>query len=59
MHANGPALNFVRVSALFHCPPLNNITKIKLSQQTTKPRIEFERVLQTVFFHSKSILLFV
>jgi len=34
---NGPALTIVRVCALFHCPPLNNFTKIKLSQQTTKP----------------------
>ena len=34
---NGPALSYVRVSALFHCPPLNNITKIIFSQQTTKP----------------------
>lgn len=45
MAINGLALNFVWVSALFHYPPLNNITKIKLSQQTTKPRIEFERML--------------
>ena len=34
---NGPVLGLVRVSAAFHCPPLNNFTKIKLSQQTTKP----------------------
>ncbi|MDY6801505.1 MAG: hypothetical protein SVU94_09810, partial [Bacteroidota bacterium] len=33
---NGPALTIVRVCAVFHCPPLNNFTKIKLSQQTTK-----------------------
>ena len=45
---NGPALSLARVSALFHCPPLNNITKIKLSQQTTKPRVEFDGVLHTV-----------
>ena len=50
MRPNGPALSFVRVSALFHCPPLNNFTKIKLSQQTTKPRMEFERVLYAVFY---------
>jgi hypothetical protein len=43
---NGPLLNFVRVFAAFHCQPLNNFTKIKLSQQTTKPRIEFEQLLQ-------------
>ena len=48
MHHNGLLLNFVRVSAAFHCPPLNNFTKIKLSQQTTKPRIEFEQLLQIV-----------
>ena len=46
---NDPVLNFVRVSALFHCPPLNNFTKIILSQQTTKPRIEPERMLAVVF----------
>ena len=34
---NGPVLGLVRVSAAFHCPPLNNFTKIKLSHQTTKP----------------------
>ena len=49
MQHNGPALSFVRVSALFHCPPLNNFTKIKHSQRTTKPRMEFERVLAVVF----------
>ncbi len=48
MHPNGLALSLVRVSALFRYPPLNNFTKIKHSQQTTKPRIEFERVLQIV-----------
>ena len=47
---NGSALSLVRVSALFHCLPLNNIIKIKLSQLTTKPRIEFERVLGFVSF---------
>jgi len=45
---NGPVLSLARVSALFHCPPLNNITKIKLSQQTTKPRVELEHVLYVV-----------
>jgi len=50
MHHNGLLLNFVRVSAAFHCPPLNNMTKIKLSQQTTKPRIEFEQLLGTVCY---------
>jgi len=48
MPYNGPALGLVRVSAVFHCPPLNNFTKIILSQQTTKPRIEPERMLTVV-----------
>ena len=45
MEPNGPVLSLARVSVLFHCPQLNNHTKIKLSQQTTKPRVEFEHVL--------------
>lgn len=50
MPPNGPALSLVRIAAVFHYPPLNNITKIKLSQRTTKPRIKFERVLCSVIY---------
>ena len=51
MDANGPALTIVRVCALFHCPPLNNFTKIKLSQQTTKtPHFCWTRVISCNYF---------
>gem|GEM_PF-4174260 len=44
---NGPVLSLARVSpALLSSPPLIMFTKIKLSQQTTKPRVELEHVLQ-------------
>ncbi len=56
MPRNVPRVRIVGNFSLFHYPPLNNITKIKFSRQTTKPRCNLNACYVQLPFSTSRII---